>query len=313
MAQSTVSELLKKVRTQRTMQDLPKPGAPRKIQGKALQYIVAGALRGKFNSAADIRQYLLLEEGIDVSDECVLETLRREGIDSKRLTWLREPTDNQRERRVAFAREYRGSEFRKWVFTDETGLHRQERGRQKRKFVPHGTPAPALATERELTGGGGKVNLWVAMCPDGIFAWRIYRTNLTASRYQAILKTELLPAAKARYKQQQWIFQQDGATPHTAKTTKHWLQTQSQAARFTAVKWPANSPDLSPIENFWLELKDDLSRQGVSPGIPDLEARVQAAIEMFNRDRKDLFEHYYDSMQKRLDLVIKRAGKRTGY
>src|SRR3569623_789882 len=105
MAQSTVSELLKKARTERTVQDLPKPGAPHKIQGKALQYIVSGALRGKFNSAADICQYLLHEKGIDVSDDCVLETLRREGIDSKRLAWLREPTDNQRVRRVAFARQ----------------------------------------------------------------------------------------------------------------------------------------------------------------------------------------------------------------
>ena len=77
--------------------------------------------------------------------------------------------------------------------------------------------------------------------------------------------------------------------------------------------WPANSPDLSPIENLWLELKDELSRQGVSPTLDVLEARVKALIQKFNADRQDLFEHYYTSMEKRMKLVIKRGGKRTGY
>ena len=156
MSQSNVSTLLKKARTHRTLQDLPKPGAPRKITGKALEYIVVAALRGTYNSAREMAEYLKTNEGIDVSPECVLDALHREGVDSKRLAWLREPTMLQQKRRVAFARKYRGANFRTWAFSDETGLHRQERGRQKRKFVRCGQRASTLGAEHELTGGGAR-------------------------------------------------------------------------------------------------------------------------------------------------------------
>ena len=39
-------------------------------------------------------------------------------------------------------------------------------------------------------------------------------------------------------------FQQDGAKCHTATTTLLWLESQN----ITTFEWPANSPDLSPIE-----------------------------------------------------------------
>ena len=123
IAQSTVSALLKKARVHQTVRDLPKPGAPRKITGKALRFIVLAALRGTLNSAAEMVHHLKAVEGIDVGETCVLDALRREGISSRRLVWLREPTKKQQKQRVKFAREHRDADFSRWVFSDETGLH----------------------------------------------------------------------------------------------------------------------------------------------------------------------------------------------
>ena len=317
--QSTLSRMNKKYCEHQTLADLPHTGAPRKLEGKLLHFIAVSTLLGHFESARAIRRYIIRETGDAISITTVLAALRREGVEPKRVFWAKRLTAKQRKARLAFAEKMKANmangsiDFKRVVFTDETALHKQEKGRRKYKYVRSGTSAAALAPKPELNLGGGKVNLWAAIGPEGILAWRIYRTNLNGALYKDILETELLPAAKRFFKQKTWHFQQDNAKPHTSKLVKAWLKKSSKANRFAILEWPVNSGDLSPIENLWLELKDYLSNQGDAKTMSDLHARVEAAIQHFNTSRKELFKNYYASMGKRLDAVIKHRGDSTGY
>ncbi len=95
-----------------------------------------------------------------------------------------------------------------------------------------------------------------AMSSAGVGPLCFMKTNVTAPVYQDILKHFMLPSADQLFKEADFIFQQDLAPAHTAKSTKSWLNDHGVGV----LDWPANSPDLNPIENLWgiVKMKDQL-------------------------------------------------------
>ncbi len=88
------------------------------------------------------------------------------------------------------------------------------------------------------------VMIWGAMSTAGVGPLCFLKTNVTAPVYQDILEHFMLPSADQLFKDADFIFQQDLAPAHTAKSTKSWLNDHGVGV----LDWPANSPDLNPIE-----------------------------------------------------------------
>ncbi len=96
------------------------------------------------------------------------------------------------------------------------------------------------------------------------------KTIVIAPAYQEILEHFMLPSADQLFKDADFIFQQDLAPAHTAKSTKSWLDDHGVGV----LDWPANSPDLKHIENLWYIVKRQMRNKRPKNG-DELKATVK--------------------------------------
>ncbi|KAG1167803.1 hypothetical protein G6F71_009386 [Rhizopus microsporus] len=92
-----------------------------------------------------------------------------------------------------------------------------------------------------------------------------------------------------------WYFQQDNDPKHKSKSTLKWLQDN----RVNVISdWPAQSPDLNPMEHIWRQLKLNLSLYKThAKNTQELWERIEKE---WNKFDKDLCCKYIDTMPDRI-------------
>ncbi len=149
------------------------------------------------------------------------------------------------------------------------------------------------------------VMIWAAMSSAGVGPLCFLKSTVNAAIYQEILEHFMLPSADKLYGDADFIFQQDLAPAHTAKGTKSWFNDHG----VTVLDWPANSPDLNPIENLWGIVKRKM-RDTRPNNADELKATVKETWACIPPQQ---CHKLITSMPRRIEAVIKAKGAPTKY
>ena len=103
------------------------------------------------------------------------------------------------------------------------------------------------------------------------------------------------------------IFQQDNDPKHTSCAAQKWFEDNE----IKVLEWPAQSPDLNPIEHLWVYLKKRLAEYKTEPsGMLELWEQVEAE---WNKIPVQVCMDLIESMPRRIAAVLKARGGYTKY
>lgn len=211
-----------------------------------------------------------------------------------------------RKRRIAFGEGYSQWSKDEWsrvLWSDHTLFPLDYQTREYVMRPPGHAFDPEYAGVKEKHEGA--VWLWGCISANGLGHDELYVDTLDAAHYQRILKLNLVKSAHTLWPKGMWYFQQDNASPHTAGTSQVWFHNHG----ITLLDFPPYSSDLSPIENFW----SDLKRRVYAHHPKTMEELEDWISKEWNATDLTYISRLCLSLPQRIQLLLENEGHKISY
>ena len=160
--------------------------------------------------------------------------------------------------------------------------------------------------------GGRTANFFVAIAHNkGVILAEQYEGHLNGHKFGDFVREQFPTLFENSCNKKGKLFLQDGDPSKNSRIAKLAMSAVG-ARKFTI---PARSPDLNPIENVFHNVKrqlqdDALSKQITKETYSQFCTRVKATLLNYS---PDIIDRTIESMDKRIDMVIKSKGQHIKY
>lgn len=315
------------------MTDQPRSGRRLVISPAILSKVSKLAINkhtGKVFSATKLSELLQQDFGVSASLSTIRRRFRALGWKygtAKRVLMLKA---EHKQKRLAFAHKHLSSKtsFSSWLFTDSKLFLLQKTSAKAgaRIWYPRGgRPSVPVVKQSQgvhvylgvtkfgatkpifVTGGGTQKSVHVNPKTGQPFS------GVSAVEYQEQVLPSLIRDANKLFSSSgtwasRWLFQQDNARPHIAKTTQVLLH--KLLPERVVDDWPPMSPDLSWIENIWAWAQGQLDKHYTNMQTQD--ELKSALTEVLGSIPRELLENHVHGMPGRLDRVVSQKGGPIG-
>jgi transposase len=297
IGKSTVSRYLAHWKAATPLKDIRPRGLTPKITPQTRSVLGQIIARLDVPTSRSVSKALLISNGVAISPRTVRRHLDAIGYRSSVPRAIPLLTDPQLQNRIRWCIEHQEFSWDSVWFSDETYI---EINRASTPVWHKKGDRPTVSKPKF----SAKIMCWAAISMRFKTKLAVVPGTMTAMKYVETVDQYLL-RGKSRTALKNMVFQQDGASCHTAKLTKTFFL----AKGIRILPWPANSPDLSPIENMWSVLKQKVECRAVKSA-GDLATVAQ---EEWNKIDMEIIKRTIDTMGERVSQVINRDGLKCDY
>lgn len=264
------------------------------------------ALRNRKKSITALSKEFVTSAGENISRFTIRRRLGEQGLRSYRCRKVPMLSKVNKCKRVAWCKKYEKLDFGTVVWSDESRFclvsDRPQTCIRRRgeEFLPE-------CTQKTVKGNEG-IMVWGCFSKSGIGELCLIPKGQTvnAAKYRDILSNSLLPSLESLHRNGEYVFQQDNAPCHTARTVWTWFEDNNVVVM---EDWPPQSPDLNPIENLW----DHVERQIQNVVFKNLEELWNKVREVWYSIPQDFINKLVDSMKRRISACSQNKGGHTRY
>ncbi len=150
--------------------------------------------------------------------------------------------------------------------------------------------------------------VWGCMGWNGVGVLTEVQGTMDTEQYCEILDRGVVESfEKLEMAEGERMFQQDNDPKYTSRKATKWFEDNN----IEVMAWPAQSPDINPIEHLWVDLKKALKKYPTpAKGVHELWERV---VEEWNGIELKMCQNLIESMPRRIQAVIKAKGGHTKY